>query len=110
MVNPEGQRHKSVLFIYLSLSSFAEQKGLVRHSPPLVITSLSSTHIVVYSSLHIHKSLLTTKSALLVQSSVLIQLPGAGSVNVAPSVPGPPRPAALSAHTGALQLPLALSL
>ena len=87
--------------------SCAEQKGLVRHSPPLVITSyLSSTHIVVYSSLHIHKSLLTTKSALLVQSSVLIQLPGAGSVNVAPGL----SISSSSAHTGALQLPLALSL
>jgi hypothetical protein len=84
--------------------SCAEQKGLVRHSPPLVITSLSSTHIVVYSSLHIHKSLLTTKSALLVQSSVLIQLPGAGSVNVLFNPP------TLSAHRGALQFPVPVSL
>ena len=87
--------------------SCAEQKGLVRHSPPLVITSLSSTHIVVYSSLHIHKvEELYTKVEVELQAAGLIQLPGVGSVNVAPGL----SISASSLHNWGLQFPVPLSL
>jgi hypothetical protein len=82
----------------------AVQAGLVRHSPPLGSTLLSSTHIVVYSSLHIHKvEELYTKVEL--QAAGLIQLPGVGSVNVFPLFGS-----TSSLHRGALQFPVPVSL
>jgi hypothetical protein len=85
--------------------SCAVQAGLVRHSPPLGSTLLSSTHIVVYSSLHIHKvEELYTKVEVELQAAGLIQLPGVGSVNVLFY------PSTLSLHRGALQFPVPVSL
>jgi hypothetical protein len=65
---------------------------------------LSSTHIVVSSSLHIHKLVSEPNVNELIHSSGRIHLPRPGSVNVLFY------PSTLSLHRGALQFPVPVSL